>query len=635
MTVLDNKLPDLLPQAKLVRLKGYSNGNTDYTEAKKPKGTWMDTPGLSPEEAKAWVDQDGWLGIVIPEGRILIDVDDKQTGQAMHEAFSGKMRCTTIETPRGYQFIFRDTGKVKSQGAKMLTVGGLVVDYRTANKGYIVFPTENTENRRVVHKSEGDLDDMPLMFIPVRRVNENDTTLQIPIYKGSRNDTLFRDVASRVKGLNETHRLGLTDDERLKVIQEINEYFCDSPLPDREIEAIFKSAERYESTPLPAVYGERAFDLDNLFINANDFLKSGYNPEDYPEIIEGILPEGNVVALFAPPATYKSWIALDIAVAISMGKSFLGRLTTQTKVIYIDLENSKRTLHTRLTKLTRDGEPKNMELWTQFHDPKPPTLPNDIYIEIAERFKPVIIIFDSLIRFFPRGADENSAKDMAPVMGFLRELTAHGATVLVLHHKGKSDHSDFRGSSDLLAGLDIAYTITKDPISNRLSLKCIKNRDAQEETLIIGISEDEQGYISFDDLSAQERDTRIQEQEMEYKKLQGIISFLEKEGIEANQSKIKKEANEKLGFTNQKTTDLLQKGTGKYWSPKKTNGNHKVYTVELFGFSTPLYDEKLKSSEDIQNISQTVPEDPDFPHEEEEDIPLINTEVTLLSEVIA
>lgn len=630
MTALDNKLLDLFPQAKLIRLKGYSNGNTDYAKAKTPTDKWKDAPGLSREEAKACLDQNGWLGVVIPEGYILIDVDNKQTGRAIHEAVSGKLQCISIETPNGSQFFFKDTGKVERQRAKMLTVGGLVVDYRTANNGYIVLPTENTEYRKVVYENDGNLDDMPLMFIPARGVNENDATLQIPIHEGSRNDTLFRDVASRVKGLNETHRLGLTDDERLKVMQEINEYFCDPPLPSREIEAIFKSTERYESTPLPAINEKKVFDLDNLFIDAAEFLDSDYNSDDYLQVIEGILPEGSLVALSAPPSNYKTFLSINMAVGVSSGKPVLERETTQKTVIYIDLENPQSILHKRLKMLAKHGV-SGLKLWTRFSSKEPPPFPDDVYIDIARKYEKPVMIFDSFIRFLPRGADENSAKDMAPVMGFLRKLTSCGATVLLLHHSGKKDGSELRGSSDILAGVDIAYMLVKDA-PGRITMKCIKNRYAQEETLIIGISEDEEGYLSFNDLSAQERDLRIMEQEMEYKKLQGIISFLEKEGIEANQSRIIKEANEKFALTAKKTTDLLQKGTRKYWSLKKTNGNHKVYTVEHFGFSTPLYDEKLKSSEDIQNISQTVTEDPDFPHEEEEDIPLIDAEVSISPE---
>ncbi len=75
------------------------------------------------------------------------------------------------------------------------------------------------------------------------------------------------------------------------------------------------------------------------------------------------------------------------------------------------------------------------------------------------RQEPVLIV-DSMIRFHT--ADENSATQMAPVMADLRQLATAGATVVVLHHhKSKSETSSYRGSSDIVAGADVAFALAK------------------------------------------------------------------------------------------------------------------------------------------------------------------------------
>ena len=86
-----------------------------------------------------------------------------------------------------------------------------------------------------------------------------------------------------------------------------------------------------------------------------------------------------------------------------------------------------------------------------------------------------------MIRFY--SADENSATQMAPVMASLRELATAGASVVVLHHKPKSETSSYRGSSDIVAGADAAFSLAKH--DGLLELRTIKNRFGVEATVKI------------------------------------------------------------------------------------------------------------------------------------------------------
>jgi hypothetical protein len=69
---------------------------------------------------------------------------------------------------------------------------------------------------------------------------------------------------------------------------------------------------------------------------------------------------------------------------------------------------------------------------------------------------------------------------MAQVMQDLRALANAGATVVALHHRAKSETSRYRGSSDIAAGVDMAYSVSRDRQAGVLTLECFKSRFTQE-----------------------------------------------------------------------------------------------------------------------------------------------------------
>ena len=78
---------------------------------------------------------------------------------------------------------------------------------------------------------------------------------------------------------------------------------------------------------------------------------------------------------------------------------------------------------------------------------------------------------------------------MSRVSEAFRKLTVSGATVIILHHRGKSEFQDYRGSSEIIAGVDVAFSIRKD--ENILTFKCIKHRYIQEPHLRLEVQSKE------------------------------------------------------------------------------------------------------------------------------------------------
>lgn len=232
---------------RLILLKGYHPGHNferDYQDAKRPiRGkSWTNVNG----DGEAWEAEGGWIGGAIPEGLIICDIDDKETGVFLHS----KLREVgasyyLMETPRGFQFFFGDTGKVETQNAKMVTAGGFLCDYRLHGKGYTVLT-----GRTIERVNDGrELTPMPPIFIPLKqydRTKDSDKLLPVPITEGQRDDTLFQH-ACRIRNLAVLRGTKL-DLER--TLQEVNQLFCDPPLSPHEVTAKVRSAERYDEPKL-------------------------------------------------------------------------------------------------------------------------------------------------------------------------------------------------------------------------------------------------------------------------------------------------------------------------------------------------------------------------------------------------
>ena len=194
----------IFQNAQILKLKGWADHNIDYDEAKKPKSPNKNWYIFKNEmQMKIWINkQKGWIGVAIPEDRIVIDVDNNVSGELVKKLLDEEgIRHHCIKTPNGYQYIFKageeDTKTVK-QVTKFFTQIGVVIDTRTTGNGYVVFPTQHTENRFILSQSD-ELDELPHFLRPIRQVKpENDKNyyqFPLPVENGSRDDTLYHFAA--------------------------------------------------------------------------------------------------------------------------------------------------------------------------------------------------------------------------------------------------------------------------------------------------------------------------------------------------------------------------------------------------------------------------------------------------------
>ncbi len=82
------------------------------------------------------------------------------------------------------------------------------------------------------------------------------------------------------------------------------------------------------------------------YFYADDFFFAPAEPANGEMIIEDMVPQGLTI-LAGAPKSCKSWMALDMALAVSSGRAFLGKRTMGCGVLYMALEDREARLKER------------------------------------------------------------------------------------------------------------------------------------------------------------------------------------------------------------------------------------------------------------------------------------------------
>jgi hypothetical protein len=207
---------------------------------------------------------------------------------------------------------------------------------------------------------------------------------------------------------------------------------------------------------------------------------------DRPQwLIEGLWAEQAVGILGGEPKCCKSFLALDMAVSVASGTCCLRRFPVRDSgpVLLFPAEDSHRIVRQRLEGIcaAADTAFDALPLYVITAPRLLLDLPQDrqrLHHTVAA-LRPALLVLDPFIRL--HRADENASKEVAPLLGFLRELQREFAlAVLLVHHVRKRSGKDrpgqaLRGSSDLHGWGDSNLYLRRN--STHLML-CVEHRAA-------------------------------------------------------------------------------------------------------------------------------------------------------------
>jgi len=195
-------------------------------------------------------------------------------------------------------------------------------------------------------------------------------------------------------------------------------------------------------------------------------------PEQQRWLVDGLWSEEAVGIIGGEPKCCKSFLALDLAVAVAAGIPCLRRFAVSRpgRVLLYPAEDALHIVRRRLEGICAATGIALTQLDVQVITA--PSLRLDLEADRARlddtvaRLKPRLLVLDPFVRL--HRIDENVSGDVAPLLAFLRELQRrHAVAVAVVHHARKGAGTiragqALRGSSEFHAWGDSNLYLRRD-----------------------------------------------------------------------------------------------------------------------------------------------------------------------------
>ena len=213
-------------------------------------------------------------------------------------------------------------------------------------------------------------------------------------------------------------------------------------------------------------------------------------PPKAPELIEGVLREGHKMLIVGGSKTGKSYLLIELCIAIAGGGSWLGWKCKKGRVLYVNLELDRNSCLHRFKdvsvafKAPRDVF-RNLDIWnlrgkTENMKDLVPKL-----VRRAKKHSYKAIIIDPIYKVLT--GDENSAEQMAIFCNqFDKVATETKAAVIYVHHHskgaqgGKEAMDRASGSGVFGRDPDALLDLIELPINNDLRKQIVRNTQLNE-----------------------------------------------------------------------------------------------------------------------------------------------------------
>ena len=452
---------------KPITENGFKNATTDIPTIEK---WWSDNPNSN-------------IGIATGQlsgGLVAIDMDiDKEKGKDGYHVFQKWCADNYLVLPDswlsitgrgGYHLFYRSKFPVPSK------IGWLDdVDIR-ADGAYVVAPPsihpngtkyeweDDPEECQLVSSDDIDVE-FVMNSVIVSNMQSKSGTLNIPdvIPEGHRDEMMFK-IACKYQAM------GMSDEAMLAALQEENRVRCQPPLTDKEIRQKVKQAQKYQKGEIITLdsqsdgytrksYGKTGRAIEETITDHDLDMPTlaDFEEREKEWLIPMYIPKGCVTLLCSDGGIGKTSIWCDTLAALTSGRTTIFDKALEipfhtgstSTVMYFSKEDpTEEVLKGKLRKAGADqskircfglDDERLSRIWY-----------GSLLLEkLIEKFRPDIVVFDTLQAFLPDGVEMSKRKDMRDALEPLNQLGAkYHTTFLLIMHTNKSNASGRQRMAD-------------------------------------------------------------------------------------------------------------------------------------------------------------------------------------------
>lgn len=333
---------------------------------------------------------------------------------------------------------------------------------------------------------------------------------------------------------------------------------CQPPFDDWELETVIRNAAAYGEDTEGGVKGFQA--------NTDAFAQfegQEFEPPQQPErrdrvqalhsyadnvqdprwLIPGLLPAHGIGMLYGESGSFKSFLALDMALSLAFGiPGQWNAPPVKNDVLFLAGEGPVATAKKRWPAWM---EWQNIEFRNDHRFFIMPEVPlytdsaawENVKLDLVElKAKPSLIVIDTLTRLLT-GLDENSAKDASMVTKFMEQLARYfECFVLAIHHTGKDQNKGMRGSSALYANVDTVISTKLKQGGTELRVKKQKDADVQDEVSCFAVKEIRQSIVLARSEQLEDMNPKKQTSRYQWASVEEVVRMLQGLGGETSDS---------------------------------------------------------------------------------------------------
>ena len=433
------------------------------------------------------------FGAILNSGIIDISFDDAEMGaKFLDMAKANNWRCLVLENPNNghiHTFWKNEQGRIIKLSAEdqKLAVGFIADIHGGAT--YIPLRVHGVDRFPPIYDiSDGEeYQEVPEELLPVN------TKIDLwGVDQGGRNNALSG------MAVYLAHDKRFTKEQGKRILTNTNAFVFSEKLSDGELNVILRDETFSGMAETPKLNTLNGVELSLMDIKPVEF------------VIEGLVPVG-LVLLASPPNYGKSWLCLDMALSVAMGRDVLGFKTNKSGVLYLALEDRWDRLIERSGKLL--NEKKLPPLFNCGIDSA--TLDNS-FIESLDGFlhehpETKLIIIDTFVKIRGEAKRNESAYGVdSREAGVIKKFAdTHGiAVVLVTHTRKGIDPDDpfvnITGTYGVAGAADDMIVLTKQKRGDEVTKMSVTGRDVSYEEYPIVLKDGKwvRQSDSFDDFIA-------------------------------------------------------------------------------------------------------------------------------------